>query len=318
MDKVLKIKKKQTLGEKLGHIIIPLATPFTNDNKQEVDYDAAVSLVDHVIVNNLCDSIIVAGTSGEFNTLSIEERLELFQVVYDATKGRVPLVAGACAGSTKEAVLLTQRAEEIGYDAIMVVGPYYCKTTQEGVYQHFASVAKSTDLPVMLYNIPIFTSLNVDKETVARLAADFPNIQGIKDEAGINPTQMTEYALVTPEGFTIYNGDDIMVLCGLIQGAAGVVSGASHIIGDKMRKMIDSFLSGNLSDAREIHMELDPFFKAFCSNGRINGIPLWKAAMNLCGLKVGPPRLPLVPATKEEIEIMRNHLQRIGIINNAN
>ena len=304
----------ESMGKKLGHIIIPLATPFTDDERQDVDYDAVVPLVNHVIENKYCDSLVVAGTSGEFNAMTVEERFKLFETVKNAAAGRVPLVAGACGGSTRDAILLAKKAEELEFDAIMVVGPYYCRTTQEGIYQHFASVAKSTKLPVMLYNIPIFTGTNVEKETVARLANDFSNVVGIKDEAGINPTQMTEFARVTPEGFTIYNGDDIMVLCGLVQGAAGVVSGASHVVGHKIREMIERFLAGDLLAAREIHMELDPFFKAFGSNGRINGIPLWKAALNLCGLKVGPPRLPLVRATDEEIEIMRSHLIRMGIL----
>ncbi len=304
----------KTLGEKFGCIVIPLATPFTDDDKQDVNFDAAAALTDHVIKRNYCDSLVVAGTSGEFNTLTMEEKFKLFQVVKDAAAGRVPLMAGACASATRDATRLAQEAERLGYDAVMVVGPYYCRPTQEGVYRHLAAVARATMLPVMLYNIPIFTGLNIEKETVARLAADYQNVVGIKDEAGINPTQMTEYARVTPDSFTLYNGDDIMVLCGMAQGVAGVVSGASHIIGTQMRTMINRFLAGDLQGALEIHMSLDPLFKAFCSNGRINPIPLWKAAMNLCGLKVGPPRLPLTPATSEEIEIMREHLLRLGIL----
>jgi len=303
----------QTLGKKLGHIVIPLATPFKEET-HDVDYDAVAALVEHVISNKLCDSLIVAGTSGEFNALSLEERFELFRVVKDAAAGRVPLVGGACSSATRDAVKLVQEAERLEFDATMVLGPCYCKPCQEGVYRHFATVAQATALPVMLYNIPIFTGLNVEKETVARLAADIPNIVGIKDEAGINPTQMTEFIRVTPPGFTVYNGDDIMVLCGLAQGASGVVSGASHLIGKQMREMINLFLAGDIKAAREIHMALDPLFKDFCQNGRTNGIPIWKAAMNLCGLKVGPPRLPLAPATAEEIEVMRQHLIRLGLL----
>ncbi|HRT28499.1 MAG TPA: 4-hydroxy-tetrahydrodipicolinate synthase [Kiritimatiellia bacterium] len=301
-----------TLGTKLGHIVIPLATPF-NVN-QDLDLDAAAELVDHVIVNRLCDSLIVGGTSGEFNTMSLKERIELFRVVKDAAANRMPVVGGACSIATREAVELVKESERLGFDAVMVLGPCYCKPTQEGVYHHFRAIAEATSLPVMLYNIPIFTGLNVEKETVARLAADVPNITGIKDEAGINPTQMTEYLRVTPPGFTVYNGDDIMVLCGLAQGAAGVVSGASHIIGHHMRKMIDAFLAGDVGGARAIHMDLDPFFKDFCQNGRTNVIPIWKAAMNLCGLKVGPPRLPLAPATEAEIAVIRGHLVRLGLL----
>jgi len=302
-----------TLGEKLGHIVIPLATPFTEDT-QDVDYGSAAALVDHVIANGLCDSLIVGGTSGEFNALNFDERIQLFHTVKEAAAGRVPLVGGACSVSTREAVALAQEAERLGLDAVMVLGPCYCKPTQEGVYRHFKAVAQATTLPVMLYNIPLFTGLNVEKETVARLAADIPNILGIKDEAGINPTQMTEFLRVTPPTFTVYNGDDIMVLCGLAQGASGVVSGASHIIGKPMRDMINRFLAGDIVGARKIHASLDPLFKDFCQNGRTNGIPIWKAAMNLCGLRVGPPRLPLAPATEAEIDVMRGHLVRLNIL----
>ena len=303
-----------TLGNKLGHIVIPLATPF-KETTQDLDLDAAAALVDHVITNKLCDSLIVGGTSGEFNALSLDERRELFRAVKEAAAGRVPLVGGACSSSTREAVELARLSERLGFDAIMALGPCYCKPTQEGVYRHFKAIAQATSLPVMLYNIPIFTGLNVEKETVARLAADVPNVVGIKDEAGINPTQMTEFLRVTPPGFTVYNGDDIMVLCGLAQGASGVVSGASHLIGRQMREMINTFLSGDITGARKIHMALDPLFKDFCQNGRTNGIPIWKAAMNLCGLKVGPPRLPLAPATEAETEVIRGHLVRLEILN---
>lgn len=303
----------QTLGNKLGHILIPLATPFKPDT-QDVNYDAAAKIADHVIAKKFCDSVIVAGTSGEFNSLDLEERFELFRVVKGAVKGRVPIIGGCCSTSTRDTVKLAKESERLGFDAVMVLGPTYCRPNQEGVYRHFAAVAEAISIPVMLYNIPIFTGLNVEKETVARLAEKFPNIMGIKDEAGINPTQMTEFARVTPPGFTVYNGDDIMVLCGLAQGAAGVVSGGSHIIGAQMRKMINKFLAGDLAGALEIHLALDPLFKAFGSNGRINGIPIWKAAMELVGLEVGPPRLPLAPATTEEIEIMRGHLVRLGLL----
>jgi 4-hydroxy-tetrahydrodipicolinate synthase len=271
-------------------------------------------LADHVVAAGKCDSVIVGGTSGEFNALNMDERLELFRVVKSAVAGRVPMVVGACSDSTREVVRLAQEGEKLGFDAVMALGPCYCKPTQEGGYLHFAAVARATALPVMLYNIPIFTGFNLEKETLGRLVNSFRNIVAIKDEAGINPTQMSDFRHVTPEDFTIYNGDDIMVLCGLAQGAAGVVSGGSIIIGRPMRTMIDAFLAGDVAGARRIHMDLDPLFKAFGSNGRINPIPLWKAAISLCGLQVGPPRLPLAPATEQEIGIMRTHLERLGML----
>jgi 4-hydroxy-tetrahydrodipicolinate synthase len=165
----------------------------------------------------------------------------------------------------------------------------------------------------MLYNIPLFTGVNMAPATVARLA-DLENVKGIKDEAGVNPTQMTEYARVTPEDFTIYNGDDIMVLCGLAQGAAGVVTGGSHLIGSQMKDMIRLFLDGQVDKAREIHNALDPFFKALAPHGRVNPIPILKAALEIAGHAVGPPRLPLSKATSEETESIKKHLVRLGII----
>jgi 4-hydroxy-tetrahydrodipicolinate synthase len=155
--------------------------------------------------------------------------------------------------------------------------------------------------------------VNIDTETVARLAR-IANVRGIKDELGINPTQMTEYALATPEDFVIYDGDDIMILCGMVQGAAGVISGGSHLLGDRIRRMIELFRSGEVEQARTIHMALDPFFKALCPGGRVNPIPVLKAALELAGHPVGPPRLPLEPATAEEREAIKKHLVRLELL----
>ena len=303
----------EKLGEMLKHIIVPLVTPFTRDT-QEIDFKATEKLIEHLISKNYCDSILVAGTTGEFNTLLYDERIELFKFVKKIVAGRRPLVAGTGAASTKETASLTKKAEELRYDAAMVVAPYYCKPTQEGIYMHFKTIAQSTSLPIMLYNIPLFTGVNIDPPTVGRLA-EIKNILGIKDEAGINPTQMTEYARVTPDHFTIYNGDDIMVLCGMVQGAAGVVSGGSHVIGDKMRNMIDLFLAGKVKEAEKIHKALDPLFKSWSPIGGVNPIPGLKAAIELMGIKVGPPRLPLVESTKEEKEWLKEQLMRLGLFN---
>ncbi len=295
----------------LKHILIPLVTPFKNNG--DVDFAVAEQLADFVIRKNYCDSMLVAGTTGEFNTLSAEERIQLFKTVKEVVDGRVPLVAGTGAASAREAIRLTQEAERLGYDVAMVVGPYYCKPTQAGIYQYFRSIAESVAMPIMLYNIPIFTGMNVAPETVRRLA-EIENVKGIKDEAGINPTQMTDYALVTPEDFTIYNGDDIMVLCGLVQGAAGVVSGTSHLCGHIMRSMIDAFLSGQMEEARALHMALHPLIKALVPNQRVHPNPVLRAGLEMIGIPVGPPRLPLDEPTPAEKEQFRQHLVRLQII----
>jgi 4-hydroxy-tetrahydrodipicolinate synthase len=301
----------KALSEILKHIVVPLVTPFTQEG--ELNYEEVRKLVDYIIERKYCDSILVAGTTGEFHALTNEERIQLFRVVKEAAEGRIALVAGTGAGSTRVALMLTEQAEKLGYDAAMVVSPYYCKPNQEGIYRHFKMIAQGVGLPIMLYNIPLFSGVNIEPQTVARLS-EIENIRGIKDELGLNPTQMTEYALSTPEDFTIYNGDDIMTLCGLVQGAAGTVSGGSHLVGNKVRTMIELFLSGKIGQALQIHMALDPFFKALCPNGRVNPIPVLKAALEIAGHAVGPARLPLDPATAQEREQINEHLIRLEVV----
>lgn len=302
----------ENLAKKLGHILIPMITPF-KEGSEDVNYDVAAALADRLASADYCDTIIVAGTTGEFNTLMFDERVELMRVVKNAVAGRVQLVAGTGAASTRESVLLTKEAEKLGYETVMVVAPYYCKPSQEGIYRHYKTVANSTGADVMLYNIPIFTGVNISPDTVKRLS-EIKNIRGIKDEAGLNPTQMTEYRRATSEEFTIYNGDDIMVLCGLVQGAAGIVSGGSHLVGKQMRQMINAFVSGDLGLAQKIHHQLDPLFKSFCPNGRVNPMPVLRAAVEMAGIPVGPARRPLDTATDEEKALVRVQLERLNVL----
>lgn len=299
-------------GQKLGRVLIPMVTPF-HEASEDINFPLAEQLVDHLIATNACDTIIVAGTTGEFNVLLPEERIELMRVVQSAAAGRVPLVAGTGAASTREAVRLTKEAERLGYSAAMIVAPYYCKPTQEGIYRHYARLAASTEIPILLYNIPLFTGVNIDPQTVARLSK-IDTIVGIKDEAGLNPTQMTEYRRVAGNDFTIYNGDDIMILCGLIQGAAGVVSGGAHLAPRHIRTMIESFYAGDMAKAAAIHHALDPLFKAFCPNHRVNPMPVLRAALELTGWKVGPARMPLDAATPDEIAAIQQELIRLNIL----
>jgi 4-hydroxy-tetrahydrodipicolinate synthase len=300
------------ISDRLGKIIVPLVTPFKANG--DVNYDLAGRLAASLVERHFCDSILVTGTTGEFNTLFFEERVELYKTVKAAVNGRVPLLAGTGCASTRETVQLSLVAKELGYDCAMIVAPYYCRPTQEGIYQHFKTIAEAVaDLPILLYNIPIFTSINIDPPTVTRLAK-IKNIRGIKDEAGMNPLQTTDFILTTPDDFVVYNGDDIMVLATLVQGAVGVVSGGSHLIGDRMHAMIEKFLSGDLVGARRIHQQLHPLWRAFCPNGRVNPMPLVRAALELAGWPVGPARLPLNAATAEERAAMQSVLAKLGVI----
>ncbi len=299
---------------KFGRILLPMITVFNKDD-QSVDYKSSRRVARYLKENKLCSSIIVAGTTGEFYTLSFDERVRLFEEIKDEIKNDIPLIAGTGSVYVGEVIKYTEIAERLGYDAVMVVAPYYCKPEQEGIYLHFKQIAQSTSLPVMVYNIPLFTGVNINPETLARLS-ELENIFAIKDEAGINPLQATEYIKATKAKIPVYSGDDTMVLQVLSQGGVGVVSGGSHIIGQEMKKMIDDFLDGEVQRAKELFQELFEVFASFRGlKNRINPTPMIKMAFELMtGIPTSMPRLPLVPATDEEVEFMKGVLKKIGKI----
>ena len=217
--------------QKYGQILCPLVTPY--DTNEEVNYKAYEDLIEYLIQNDLCDSLIVTGTTGEASLLTFDERVRLMETALKASAGRKPVIAGTGCASTKETIALTKKAEELGIELCMVVAPYYNKPTQNGIYNHYKAVANSVHINILLYNIPIFVGVNVDAPTVRELSK-IENIIGIKDEAGINPTQITDFILATEDinsEFVIFNGDDIMLLPTVVQGAMGVVSGGAHIFG---------------------------------------------------------------------------------------
>jgi len=285
----------------MGRVSVPLVTPFQTD--ETVNCDALARLVDFVITRGFCDSIIVTGTTGEFYTLTDEERVTVWKVVQTAARGRVPLVAGVGAASTRAAVRFTHMAGEMGFDVAMCVLPFYGKPTQEGIRRHFEAVAGATRLPVLIYNIPLFTGVNMEPETLEQLAA-VHNICGIKEEAGIQPTQATAFALRMPNGFSIYCGDDTMVLQVLPQRGVGVVSGGSQVIGNHMKAMIEAWYAGDNPRASRIYFALARFFASLNQNGRVNPIPILRAAIErFSGIPIGPPRRPQMPATPEETAV---------------
>ncbi|HHY97593.1 MAG TPA: 4-hydroxy-tetrahydrodipicolinate synthase, partial [Firmicutes bacterium] len=284
-----------------GRILVPMVTPFKED--QSVDYEAAVSVAEKLIEDNKADSIILSGTTGEFYTMTFEERIRLFEVIKEAVGDRIPLVAGIGSASTIETIALARKAEELGYELLMAVSPYYTRPTQRELYNHFKMVAESVSVSLLLYNIPIFTGVNLNPETVASLAA-IDNIMGIKEEAELNPKQITAFINATPDDFVIYCGDDTMVLEAFAQGGekriGGIVSGASHLIGDQMRNMINLFLAGNVKEAVEMQQKFFRLFRVMGQNGRTNPVSLIKEAMKMIGYNAGIPRLPLTPGTEEE------------------
>lgn len=289
-----------------GRVITAMVTPFHKDGS--VNYAQAKKLARHLVESG-SDGLVVAGTTGESPTLTKEEKVALFQAVVEEVGGKAAVIAGTGTNSTAESVALTQAAERAGVDGIMVVGPYYNKPSQEGLYQHFATIARSTRLPVMLYNIPGRTAVNILPGTVARLA-EIENVVAIKEASG-SLEQVTELRRLLPDHFAIYSGDDSLTLPMLALGARGVVSVASHLAGRRIQEMINAFTAGNVTLAAKIHAELFPLFKVLFIT--TNPVPV-KAALNFLGLQVGGPRLPLVEAAEAEKEKIRECLEQLHLV----
>jgi len=283
-----------------GQILTAMVTPF--DHNEEIDFAATRNLINYLIDNGT-EGLVVSGTTGESPTLTDEEKIQLFKFTVEVVNGRVPVIAGTGSYSTKASIELTRQATNAGVDGIMLVVPYYNKPSQEGMYQHFQTIAAVTSLPIMLYNIPGRSVVNMSVETVLRLS-EIPNIVAIK-EAGGNLDTMSEIISNTPEDFSLYSGDDGLTIPALSIGGTGVISVASHIIGNEMQAMIAKFNSGNVRGAAKDHRTLLPVMKALFAAP--NPTPV-KTALNLKGVPVGGVRLPMVPLNPEELNTLQSLL----------
>lgn len=279
-----------------GRVSTAMVTPF--DNKGHIDFTKTTHLINYLIENGT-DSLVISGTTGESPTLTKEEKIALFQHVVKIVDKRIPVIAGTGSNNTYASIELTKKAEQLGVDAIMVVAPYYNKPNQEGLYQHFKEIAENTTLPVMVYNIPSRSVVNISPETIIRLS-EIPNIVAVKEASG-DLNAMTKIIANTPEDFMLYSGDDGMTLPVLSIGGTGVVSVASHIIGNQMQEMVQAFFSGNYEKAARMHQALLPTMEGLFKAP--SPVPV-KTALQLKGLNVGSVRLPLVPLTEQE----RNNL----------
>ncbi|WP_033829173.1 4-hydroxy-tetrahydrodipicolinate synthase [Bacillus andreraoultii] len=275
-----------------GRVSTAMVTPF--DAKGNIDFIKTTQLVEYLI-NNGSDSLVISGTTGESPTLTSEEKIALFKHVVKVVNKRVPVIAGTGNYNTKETIELTEKAEQAGVDGILLVAPYYNKPNQEGLYQHFKVVAESTKLPIMLYNIPGRSVVNIEPQTIIRLS-EISNIVAVKEASG-NLVQMAEIIANTPDDFVLYSGDDSLALPVLAIGGFGVVSVSSHIIGNEMQKMIEAFFLGNTKEATRLHQKLLPIMKGLFAAP--SPVPV-KTALQLKGLNVGSVRLPLVPLTEAE------------------
>ncbi|PIC63180.1 4-hydroxy-tetrahydrodipicolinate synthase [Sporosarcina sp. P13] len=280
-----------------GQIVTAMVTPFNEQG--DIDFEATRQLINHLIDNG-SDALVIAGTTGESPTLTNGEKVELFQFTVEVAAGRIPIIAGTGSNNTRESIEQTKQAELAGVDGIMLVTPYYNKPCQEGLYQHFKTIAETTALPVMLYNIPGRSAVNMEPDTIIRLA-NVPNIVSIKEASG-NLEAMADIIERAPEGFSLYSGDDGLTLPVLAIGGAGVVSVSAHVIGNEMQSMINNFKNGNLAQAAKEHRQLLPIIKAMFAAP--NPSPV-KAALNLQGVAVGGVRLPIIALPEDQIEALK-------------
>lgn len=279
-----------------GPICTAMITPFAKD--LEIDYQKVTKLVEYLIENG-SDSILVAGTTGESPTLTTEEKLNLFEHVVRVVNKRVPVIAGTGSNDTASSIELTKKATSLGVDAIMLVVPYYNKPTQKGLIAHFKTIAKSTNLPIMLYNIPGRTSINMTVETVVELSK-VSNIVAIKEASG-DLNQMGKIIAQTDDTFELYSGDDALALPVMAIGGVGVVSVASHLVGKELKKMLQLYSNGNIIEAASIHRKLlNKFESLFIFS---NPVPL-KALLKEEGIDMGSVRLPLVELNNEEHQLV--------------
>ncbi|NLX03019.1 MAG: 4-hydroxy-tetrahydrodipicolinate synthase [Syntrophomonadaceae bacterium] len=273
-------------------LLTAMVTPY--DDQLQVDYAKAAKLAEY-LANNGTEGIVVSGTTGESPVLSDEEKLKLFAAVKGKLGKRIPVWAGTGSNDTKHSLELSKEAEKLGVDGVMLVCPYYNKPSQEGLYQHFKAIAGTVSLPVMLYNVPGRTSINLLPETVARLA-EIENIVAIKEASG-SMDQVSTLMTLLPEDMTVYSGDDSLTLPMMALGARGVVSIASHLVGNQILAMIEAFNQGEVKSAADLHKQLFPIFKGLFIT--TNPVPL-KEALNQLGKNVGGLRLPLAEASPTE------------------
>ncbi|MFC2034682.1 4-hydroxy-tetrahydrodipicolinate synthase [Chloroflexota bacterium] len=284
--------------KKVGRLLTAMVTPFNEEGA--VDYEQAKKLA-LALLNSSSEGLVMAGTTGESPTLIREEELRLFSEVKSAVGERGTVIAGTGSNSTAEALEVTKEAERIGVDACLLVVPYYNKPTQEGLYQHFKTIAQSTDLPCILYNVPSRTVVSLSAQTIIKLS-QIDNIIGVKEASG-NFEQTSGIISNAREDFFVWSGNDCDILPILALGGYGVISVASHLVGSQISDMISSFISGKIDEAANIHNRLMPLFNALFILS--NPIPV-KYALNHIGFHVGKLRLPLTEPDKKSAAIIKD------------
>ena len=283
---------------------VAIITPFTDDG---VDFAKLGELIEFQIKNRT-DCIVICGTTGEASTMPDDEHISAIEYAVKKVNGRIPVMAGTGSNDTRHAVHLSRRAEAVGADAILSVTPYYNKTSQRGLYEHFKAVADGVKIPVVLYNVPSRTNLNINADTLQQLS-EIDNIVGVK-ECNIN--QVGDVVNMCGDDFTVYSGEDGLVVPLLSLGGKGVISVMANIIPGDTHDMVAQYLAGDVEGSRKLQLKTLNLIKAlFCD---VSPMPV-KAAMNLMGMNVGACRMPLVDLNEKNMDILKNALKEYGLIN---
>ncbi|MDO9556959.1 MAG: 4-hydroxy-tetrahydrodipicolinate synthase [Coriobacteriia bacterium] len=292
---------------RFGRLLTAMVTPFTTDG--ELDLPRAQELALRLLDQGT-EALVVCGTTGESPTVFYDDKLRLFEAVIEAVDGQAPIIANAGDNCTDDSVAFARKVVRLGVDAVMAVVPYYNKPPQEGMYRHFGAIASAIDVPVVLYNIPGRSVVNLEAATTLRLASDFENIVAVK-EASSNLTQIASIIDGAPVGFEVLSGNDEDTLPMMGLGANGVISVASHIVGPQMAEMLTAQATGDHTRALKVHLELMPLFKALFMTA--NPIMV-KEALDLVGFPVGKTRLPLIPANEDQTAELTRIMRHIGLI----
>ena len=292
-----------------GRLLTAMVTPFNADGS--VNCEAAADFAEWLLANG-SDGLVVEGSTGEAATMFMDEKIAVLKAVVERVNGRAPVIVGAGTNCTVSTLELINAVEACGVDGLLVVGPYYNKPTQEGYYQHFAAVAKSTNLPIIVYNVPGRTGSNIEPKTVARLAAEFPNIVAVKEAAG-NVAQTAELFRVLPENVTIYSGDDGLVLPFMAVGARGVISVLGNIGGQMLQDVMQLYSEGKVAEAAELNKKLVPLANSLFIES--NPIPVKYAVTKVTGIDAGAPRLPLTPLSEGGVAKLDAILAEYGLVN---
>lgn len=288
-----------------GKVLTAMVTPF--DLNGNIDYTQTNALIEHLLQNGT-EGLVIAGTTGESPTLTSEEKVSLFKHVVGQVNKRVPVIAGTGGNNTQASIDLTKEAERCGVDAVMLVAPYYNKPDQRSLFAHFKTVAQSTSLPVMLYNIPGRSIVNITTETTVALSK-IDNIVSVKEASG-DLDQVSQIIELTDDSFSVYSGDDSMTLPILSVGGTGVISVASHVIGNEMQQMIQLFEEGSTCQAAKLHRQLLPVMKGLFMAPSPSPV---KAALRIKGIEVGGLRLPLLELSQQDKDKLTTILENTGI-----